>query len=111
MNDAQFEVFVSDHLHTEFTNTISNEFFTRLLGAEGPRLLGRAMRLARDIDLTRTVGAVASHPEDDLVLATALSCDADLLVTGDKQLLKLGRVEGVRIVDSRAFLEMLDEKD
>lgn len=44
------------------------------------------------------------------MLATALSCNADVLVTGDKQLLKLGRVEGVRIVDSRTFLAMLDDE-
>jgi predicted nucleic acid-binding protein len=45
-----------------------------------------------------------------LILATAVSGGADYLVTGDKQLLKLGSFEGVRIVDSRAFLEILDRE-
>ena len=46
-----------------------------------------------------------------MIVATAVLRKADLLVTGDKQLLKIGRVESVRIVDSRTFLEMLDDED
>jgi predicted nucleic acid-binding protein len=46
-----------------------------------------------------------------LILATAVSGGADYLVAGDKQLLKLGSFEGVRIVDSRAFLDILDRAD
>lgn len=40
--------------------------------------------------LTVAVHGIATHPEDDLILATALSGQADYLVTGDRQLLKLG---------------------
>jgi predicted nucleic acid-binding protein len=45
--------------------------------------------------------------EDDAILATALSGKADFLVTGDRQLLRLGTYRGVRIVTARDFLTIL----
>lgn len=50
------------------------------------------------------VRGVATHPEDDVVLATAVSNKADYLVTGDTKLLRLGTYKGVRIVSPREFL-------
>jgi predicted nucleic acid-binding protein len=43
------------------------------------------------------VRGVATHPEDDVVLATGVSAGADFLVTGDRKLLQLGTYRGVRI--------------
>jgi uncharacterized protein len=52
---------------------------------------------------------VATHPEDDLVLAAAVSAEAGYLVTGDRQLQQLGRFRGVDIVSPRAFLAILED--
>ena len=60
--------------------------------------------------LTATVSGVATHPEDDLILATAVSARADYLVTGDRQLLKLGSYQDVRIVSPREFLQTLQSQ-
>jgi predicted nucleic acid-binding protein len=57
--------------------------------------------------LTVTVEGVATHPEDDLVLATAVSGGAQFLVTGDHRLLALREYEGVVIVSVREFLALL----
>jgi predicted nucleic acid-binding protein len=51
---------------------------------------------------------VATHPEDDLVLATAISAKAEYLVSGDTKLQRLGTYEGVKIVSPREFLEECD---
>lgn len=59
------------------------------------------------IRITRTVRGAATHPEDDLILATAVSAKADYLVTGDSQLQKLGTYEDTRIVSPREFLHIL----
>jgi putative PIN family toxin of toxin-antitoxin system len=58
--------------------------------------------------LTVSVSGVASHPEDDLILATAVSARADYLVTGDRQLLALQSFQGVQIVSPREFLAVLN---
>jgi hypothetical protein len=44
---------------------------------------------------------VATHPEDDLILATALSGAADYLITGDSKLQKLGTFQSVTILSPR----------
>ncbi|MEE9258816.1 MAG: putative toxin-antitoxin system toxin component, PIN family, partial [Nitrospinaceae bacterium] len=46
-------------------------------------------------------------PDDAQVLASALEAGADILVTGDQDLLSLGDKAGIRIVDPRALLDML----
>jgi len=59
-----------------------------------------------------TVGIydVATHPEDDLVLATAVSAHVDYLVTGDKQVRRLEAIQGVSIVSPRHFLTLLEQE-
>ena len=52
---------------------------------------------------------MATHPQDDLVLAAAVSAGADYLVTGDRKLLSLGRYLGVTIVSPRTFLTLLEQ--
>jgi len=58
--------------------------------------------------ITVNVRGVATHPEDDLVLATAASAHADYLVTGDGKLQSLVSHEGTKIVSPREFLGILE---
>ena len=62
------------------------------------------------VSITVLSAAKQVHPEDDLVLATAVSGDADFLVTGDKQLLALGTYQSVSIVSPRDFIGVLDRQ-
>jgi putative PIN family toxin of toxin-antitoxin system len=59
------------------------------------------------VEIMVEVRGVATHPEDDLILATAISARADYLVTGDRQLQALGSYQGVQIVSPRQFLTIL----
>jgi putative PIN family toxin of toxin-antitoxin system len=45
---------------------------------------------------------------DDVVLATAVAAEADVIVTGDQDLLVLGSYQDISIVSPRSFLERLD---
>ena len=47
---------------------------------------------------------------DDVVLATAVAGKADLIVTGDADLLVLKTFRGIRILAPRQFLELLDRR-
>ena len=51
---------------------------------------------------------VCRDPDDDLVLATAVAAGATFIVTGDDDLLVLGRYSGIDIVSPRHLLEILD---
>jgi len=48
---------------------------------------------------------VCRDPDDDAVLSTAHGGDAELIVSGDDDLLSLGSFRGIPIVTPRGFLE------
>ena len=52
------------------------------------------------------VHAVVKDPDDDLVLAAAVDCEARYLVTGDRGLLDVASFRGVEIVTARQFMEL-----
>jgi putative PIN family toxin of toxin-antitoxin system len=83
-----------------FTSRISNRIATEFIGA----LRARAELLpAIHPD---EVPPVLRDPKDDYLLAYALLGRADYLVTGDRDLLVLERVEQLRIVTPGEFVEI-----
>lgn len=46
-------------------------------------------------------------PDDVKIIATAISANADILITGDQDLLVLQDVRGIRILTPTQFLELL----
>ena len=52
---------------------------------------------------------VMADPDDDIYVAAALEGRADYIVTGDRHLLDLVEVQGVRLIKPRAFLDKLDD--
>jgi len=53
-------------------------------------------------------GGICRDEDDDVVLATALAGKADLVVTGDEDLLVLKTFRGIEILSPRQFLKLLD---
>ena len=99
---------MSDPLLAEVERTLTNAYFIqRLPVAERQSFLTLLRRRAVLTQLTITVTGIAAHPEDDLMLSTALSGDAQFLVTGDHKLLGLKTYEGVVIVSVHEFLALL----
>ena len=80
--------------------------------------IGPATRVALEayVDLCEFVepqplpARVCRDKSDDIVLATALAGKADVIVTGDDDLLVLKRFRGIRIVSPRQFLESLSQQ-
>lgn len=55
---------------------------------------------------------LSADPEDNVVLATAVSGHADLIVSGDRQhLLPLGDIQGIPIVTPAMAIQMLLSKE
>ncbi len=107
-NAGEFVLIASDPILVELERTFRKPYFSqRLTSAEIERALAVLRARATIITISAVVQGVASHPEDDVVLATALSSDAEYLVTGDADLLALRLHENVSIVSPRAFLNHL----
>jgi putative PIN family toxin of toxin-antitoxin system len=106
--DGAFILVVSEHILDEAARTLAEPYFrARLTPEETEEAVRSLRRRSRVTSLTVGVTGVASHHEDDLILATAVSGRADFLVTGDAALRGVGEYRGVTILGPRAFLEAL----
>jgi len=109
---GSFRLVVSDHILGEVGRTLAKPYFRRrLTDADIADAMTLLHEQARRVTITTGVEGAATHPEDDLVPATAVSAGAPFPVTGDRQLLALGRFRGVDIVSPSAFLAVLDRGD
>ena len=57
-----------------------------------------------------TTRLVPGDPDDDHVLACAMAAHADVIVTGDRHLLKLGQWKTICILTPMAYLEQFDQR-
>lgn len=53
---------------------------------------------------------VSSDPDDEKYLEAAIACQADYLVTGDRDLLSLKKFGTTRIVSPKEFVKVLEKK-
>ena len=107
-----FTLIVSEPLLDETERTLAKPYFAaRLTAARRAAIIALLRTEALVTPLTVEVAGVATHAEDDLVLAAAVSAGAEYLVTGDSRLLRLGTYEGVTLVSPRQFLELLTAEE
>lgn len=107
IND-EIEMVTSQPLIDEFIKTLTKPYFlSRLTQDQAQALIDLVKTRATVVAITTVIPRVATHPEDDIVLATAESGKADYIVTGDHGLQKLKEFKGIRIVSPKAFTELL----
>ena len=110
---GKFNLAVSEHIIDELKQTFNKPYFQKRVSSAGvANFIDLLQNEALIIPITVKVQGVATHPEDDLTLATALSAKADFLVTGDGPLLrKIGAsYRGVNLVTPNDFLEILQKQ-
>lgn len=106
-----FHLAVSDHILAELTRTLTNSYFASRLSRQEIDAALVELRAAAVIQsITVQVSGVATHLEDDLIVAVALSAGASHLVTGDKRLHQLGEYQGTRLLSPRQFLAHLEHE-
>jgi len=107
---GQFEVVLSQHIYDELARALTRPYFiSRVSAVTISRYLASVAQHATFSSITVSVSGVATHPEDDLVLATAVSAGADYLVTGDRRFrTRVPSYRGVRLVSPAEFLAILN---
>lgn len=68
-------------------------------------LRARLENVARVVEPREAVSVIAEDPDDNRVLECAVKGGAELIVSGDRHLLKLAKYQGIEIVTVRQFLE------
>jgi uncharacterized protein len=105
---GQFKVLVPVPILDELERTFQKPYFRRYLTEkQSSHFLKLLRKRAAVFPITAPVQGIATHPEDDLILATDVSGHADYLVTGDSKLERLGTYRSVTILSPRRFVETL----
>ncbi|MBI2814789.1 MAG: putative toxin-antitoxin system toxin component, PIN family [Opitutae bacterium] len=99
------ELCTSEPLLKELTATLRRKFGVK---TDEIPLLEEYRRRASIVEPEKLPAPVSRNPDDDMVLATAIAAKADVLITGDDDLLCLKSHRGIRILSPRQFLELLD---
>jgi putative PIN family toxin of toxin-antitoxin system len=101
--------FTSSPLLAELTDVLSRPKLQRQIvrvRSSVPQLIGSYSASAIRVEPFR-IQPIAPDPDDDIVIATALAAQADLIVTGDRTLRSIAQHQGIRIVSvSEALKEI-----
>jgi uncharacterized protein len=107
---GQFQVIVSVPILEELERTLQKPYFHHYLTAkQSSRFQKLLQKRATVSPITVSVHGIATHPEDDVILATAVSAKADYLVTGDTKLQHVRTYKGVTILSPKQFLATLTD--
>jgi len=107
---GKFTILLPEAVLDEFSTRIeSKPYLAQRIQSEELRRL-KAILLANSEVIAPIMGeipAVTRDPKDDYLLAYAVVGEADYLVTGDKDLLVLNEVQGVKICRPREFVDQI----
>jgi putative PIN family toxin of toxin-antitoxin system len=104
--EGRVTLITSPILLAEFGRVLSEKF-----GWDPPRVreaVGQVARLGTVIRPVEQVEVIGEDPADDRVLEAAGTADAEVIVSGDRHLLRLKRWRGVRIEKVTVFLKRLE---
>lgn len=108
---GEFDLCTSEVLLAELLEVLSREKFATHLGQAGltPRGIVDDLRhLAVVVSPTDVPRVVANDPDDDHVIAAAVTGRADAIASGDKRdLLLMGSFQGIPIITAREAIERL----
>ena len=109
---GEFEICTTEVLLAELLDVLSRGKFAARLAQAGltPQgIVDDLRRIAVIVSPTDTPRVVPTDPDDDHVIAAAVTGAADLIASGDKRdLLPMGSHAGISIVTAREAVERLE---
>jgi putative PIN family toxin of toxin-antitoxin system len=105
---GDFTLLISPVLLEELDRVLQYPRLHRYYDAETRlRFVALIAALSETVDLPDEVPRICRDPADDWVIACAVVGGADVIVSGDQDLLDLGQVSDIPIISARQFLERL----
>jgi len=107
---GDFRLLTSHVLLKELDRVLQYPRLRRYYDAETRiRFVALIVALSEIVDLPDEVPRICRDPDDDWVIACAVAGEADLIVSGDRDLLDLEQVGDIPILSARQFLARLRE--
>ncbi|MHB1465241.1 MAG: putative toxin-antitoxin system toxin component, PIN family [Thermoleophilia bacterium] len=104
----RFDLFLSPFILNELSKTLSSDKFLWSV----PKIERATQLLVKWGDVVTTkksISAIAVDDDDNRILECAVKAEADLIVSGDSDLLNLRHYEGIRIMAPAQFLRILEK--
>lgn len=111
--DGSVHLFTSVPLLDELADVLSREKFAELLASRGITpdfLMQRYGLLAQVVRPQRLAGTIARDADNDVVIATALAAKAELIVSGDRDLLVLHPWQELPILSATEAIRWVTER-
>ena len=108
--ESLFTLVTSLYLVEELVHVLSYPRITERLRLDEEALTAILAALLSKAEVTSDqlrLPGVTRDPKDDSVVACAKEGEEDYIVSGDQDLLVLGEYEGIQIITSRQFVEIL----
>ena len=106
-------VYISEDIGLELSKVLQYQKVSEILGKTGISKKD-ALRIlivnSRKVEPSLKLHAVNEDAEDNKILECALEARADIIVSGDKHLLQLGKFKKTRILSPREFFDSLKSK-
>jgi uncharacterized protein len=100
--DGDLQVAVSDFILQEVNRVLREKF--HLSSADLQEAEELIAACTQRVFPTERLEVIVEDPDDDRILECAVAAGADVIVSGDKDLLRLGIFRGIRIVSPAAFI-------
>ncbi len=107
-----FELLVSEPIVEEYQRAIAYPHIQarhRLTPTEMEQFLSKIRELASFVEPTEEVAVVERDRDDNKFIACALAGEAEYIITGDDDLLRIKTYRGIRILTPAAFLAFLEQ--
>jgi putative PIN family toxin of toxin-antitoxin system len=100
-SDTEIQLFTSGALLDELAEVLHRKKLAKQVQATGftaTQLVNQYRRLAYRVTARELPRQISRDPDDDHVIACALAAPAELIVSGDRDLLNLSKHQGIRMV-------------
>ena len=109
--DGIIELYTTTELIAELEGVLSRERFKKHLEAATVsvrELVDGYAALAEIVEPASIEAVVLRDPDDDAVIACAIASESDAIVSGDDDLLSLGKYRAIRMLSAAVLIAELD---
>lgn len=107
--EGRVTFYTSSLLLDELAEVLYRDKFEAMLASKGvtPAFLMQRYGMLAKLVSPPTIERAVRDPDDDVVIATAVAAHADVIVSGDNDLLALGEYHGIRIMNPTAAITLI----